>query len=893
MLYIGENNDTKANKNVANPYLKLFDDNARRATFQIKAGNGIAVASDANGNITITNSSPDVNHNTDERVRQVPKTDNINRPLMMINGNTSTGEQINTSMFSTGIYANASTKMITANGFIKAGSSDNYVLLGGGGHKVVSDFATSSHTHSYLPLAGGTMAGTALISWPSSGNWENSNSGVTFPVTRGGLQWSGQSDWIKLFSQETSSDNLNLVLQFGDDNSNGLSIRNASGTQTAFISATGYITAVQFNGPLNGNASSATKLTSSAGSTSLPIYFSDGKPVACTASSIFSNLSNSGNNLSITVAGQNRTLTVGYATSSGYANGIAKKDILDSQEKIDNFITSNRFQYASFNGSNNLGFVGNDGMILSMPWGSSVDFGAQMAFDDATSGTVKVRGKDHSWGSWYTLLHSGNYNNYAPTKTGTGASGTWDISISGNAATATSAGSTKNLIGYSQINYKADLDVFVASNTIKHAMYQNAKDVTEDTRLGIPLGDGMVMSWGWPGNTNYAWQIAIEDSGQTNHMAIRNKSNNAWGAWKIFLTSANYNSYSPTLTGGGASGTWNINISGNADTLDGNHASAFAAASHTHSYLPLSGAFITGTNIADMKVNIRNYFRGKPAGTNCYVGSPNINNFQNDSAGCSSSSICGITALNPAYDNYNHGHFLVSHCGDNRIGMIGLGYLNWYGPNWFAYTSDIPTRVSQLTNDSGFITSNHTHAWGNLICGSNGGDTYTYRALKAYGCSSTAYINFGYAPSTNNAGEIGFVYSGSGSGSNYMTLGFYGQTNRFNIYANNTISYVGNITASNFYSSSDIRLKNNINNISKSIRSFNWKESGQKSYGLIAQEIENEYPELVSSNDNGYKSINYTSALCMLVAKLENGLDKLKEKVKQLENKLSKYENTL
>ncbi|MEE0043158.1 hypothetical protein [Catenibacterium sp.] len=47
-------------------------------------------------------------------------------------------------------------------------------------------------------------------------------------------------------------------------------------------------------------------------------------------------------------------------------------------------------------------------------------------------------------------------------------------------------------------------------------------------------------------------------------------------------------------------------------------------------------------------------------------------------------------ALNPGYDNYNHGHFLVSHYGDNRIGMIGLGYLNWYGPNWFAYTSDIP-----------------------------------------------------------------------------------------------------------------------------------------------------------------------------------------------------------
>ena len=66
-----------------------------------------------------------------------------------------------------------------------------------------------------------------------------------------------------------------------------------------------------------GSADTATKLTSSAGNAALPIYFSDGKPVACTASSVFSNLSNSGNNLSITVAGQNRTLTVGYATSAG------------------------------------------------------------------------------------------------------------------------------------------------------------------------------------------------------------------------------------------------------------------------------------------------------------------------------------------------------------------------------------------------------------------------------------------------------------------------------------------------------------------------------------------------------------------------------------------------
>lgn len=39
--------------------------------------------------------------------------------------------------------------LVQASGFIKAGSSSSYVLLGDGGHKAVSDFASSSHSHNY------------------------------------------------------------------------------------------------------------------------------------------------------------------------------------------------------------------------------------------------------------------------------------------------------------------------------------------------------------------------------------------------------------------------------------------------------------------------------------------------------------------------------------------------------------------------------------------------------------------------------------------------------------------------------------------------------------------------------------------------------------------------
>ena len=110
------------------------------------------------------------------------------------------------------------------------------------------DYAAASHTHNYLPLSGGTMSDQAWIAWPDTGNWNNSNAGVTFPVRHGGLQWSGQSDWIKIFSEESASDMLDMVMQFGDDGSSALKIRHSNGTDYVKISATGRIDATSVYG---------------------------------------------------------------------------------------------------------------------------------------------------------------------------------------------------------------------------------------------------------------------------------------------------------------------------------------------------------------------------------------------------------------------------------------------------------------------------------------------------------------------------------------------------------------------------------------------------------------------------------------------------------------------
>jgi hypothetical protein len=60
------------------------------------------------------------------------------------------------------------------------------------------------------------------------------------------------------------------------------------------------------------------------------------------------------------------------------------------------------------------------------------------AFIEEAGIALKLKSGVATLGS-YIMLHSGNYNSYAPTLTGTGASGTWNIDISGNAATASIA----------------------------------------------------------------------------------------------------------------------------------------------------------------------------------------------------------------------------------------------------------------------------------------------------------------------------------------------------------------------------------------------------------------------------------------------------------------------
>jgi len=100
----------------------------------------------------------------------------------------------------------------------------------------------------------------------------------------------------------------------------------------------------------------------------------------------------------------------------------------------------------------------------------------------------------------------------------------------------------------------------------------------------------------------------------------------------------------------------------------------------------------------------------------------------------------------------------------------------------------------------------------------------------------------------------------------------------------------GNVLANGFYYSSDERLKENIVQIDNAISiveslegvSFNWKENGEESIGLIANDVEKILPEIVSTDNQGYKSIQYANLVAVLIEAVkeqQKQIDELQEKL--------------
>jgi len=102
-------------------------------------------------------------------------------------------------------------------------------------------------------------------------------------------------------------------------------------------------------------------------------------------------------------------------------------------------------------------------------------------------------------------------------------------------------------------------------------------------------------------------------------------------------------------------------------------------------------------------------------------------------------------------------------------------------------------------------------------------------------------------------------------------------------YSSKNATLVGTVTATNFILSSDKRLKENIEKVCDNRIKADWKtfelktEKGEKRYGVIAQELEENHPEFVKTDDEGFKSVKYIDLLIAKIAELEARLEKLEK----------------
>jgi len=102
------------------------------------------------------------------------------------------------------------------------------------------------------------------------------------------------------------------------------------------------------------------------------------------------------------------------------------------------------------------------------------------------------------------------------------------------------------------------------------------------------------------------------------------------------------------------------------------------------------------------------------------------------------------------------------------------------------------------------------------------------------------------------------------------------------------------IVTGSIFNPSDIRLKDNITEISTAKLDdlftlntvvFNYKNNKKKlHYGVLAQDVEKVFPELVEKNISGYKTVNYQELIPLMLAKLKNmqeQIDELKKNLKE------------
>ena len=308
----------------------------------------------------------------------------------------------------------------------------------------------------------------------------------------------------------------------------------------------------------------------------------------------------------------------------------------------------------------------------------------------------------------------------------------------------------------------------------------------------------------------------------------------------------------------------------------------------------------------------------------------------------SSSGAVGIGVTPSAWSTFNvlemsNGVYLGSYTGGTTAGYLGTNnYFN--GSNFIYKNSDFATRYQQVDgkhqwftapsgtagNSISFSQAMTLDASGNFLVGKTS-TNYQTVGVEAKGNGSLWATADGNGPlvvtrktsdgtladfykDTSHLGSIRAVgtqiaYSAASEG--LLSIGSFNyyrwNTSEFEPVTSNSRDlgsstykwkdghFGSTVNAANFNTTSDATLKTNVETLTGSLDavkamrgvSYDWIENGNSEVGVIAQEVEAIVPDVVSTNDEGIKSVKYGNMVAVLIEAIKEQqaqIDELKAK---------------
>jgi predicted heme/steroid binding protein len=701
--------------------------------------------------------------------------------------------------------------------------------------QVLSDIgaASSSHTHDASAIVSGTLA-TARLSGTYSINITGNSTGVVDTVTgtnskelvRGNM---ADNDQFRILVGGTASNAGFAEIATADDGSEPIHVRQYTGTFVTLVRTATLLDGsgnTSFPGNLTaasiirsgGTSSQFLKADGSVDSNTYGLSNADISAVSLTSTTL--TLTRSAGNLTASVPTFNQNTTGSAGSLSDDSAYFRTRTAVTNEAALDT---------TTFNGFTTVGYSGFSKAVWNTNTGGSVGT-IQHEYDynvPVRGWRIRNRTDSTTWSSWGwvvmttanqghiggTILHSGNFNTYSPTLTGGGASGTWGISITGNADTVD--------------GYHASTSTLANTIVVREGsgyIFGNYLNMTDD---GNPGAGTAITSFITKQGDNYYRSVS-----PTNAMvSIRTV----------------------------ASGTWGISITGNAATVtNGVYTTSF-----DYTRAPNEPGTNFNTQTSNSYVSTINADTNTPFGFAWY----NLVNIRHR-GGFNDGNIWG-GQIAFGMTNYR-----------NRIAFRTHNNGTWDG--WTEIFTGANGNLQNVTS-VGSTTSNSISITnpGNLSFGSQ-----TRQMVSLWGTeygigvqSSTAYFRTGSSFAWYRLGSHNDTQFSPGSGGAVvMTLD-----------GSNNLSVTGDVIA---FASSDSRLKDNLTKIDTPLEklskvsgyTFDWNSNQEtykgKDYGVVAQEIEEVFPELVKTRDNGYKAVKYEKLIPVLIEaikELQLEINKLKK----------------